>query len=164
MALVNKVWRESSFVPPGDEPGLVTGREFVENPQRAAIAGIAASRFPYPSKEHPDYKTYVNQPEHTVGIRVGGELLFPDIVVMNSSTTEVEMLGEVETARSLRAADVVDKWRAFSASGSLYLFVPLSELDRARSLLKPLGLRLAGLRAYKNNLGQRTVEVIEVAA
>lgn len=160
MALVNKVWRESRFVPPGDEPGLTTGREFAENQQLRAITEIAQARFPYPNREHPDFKTYQNQPDHTVGIRVGGELLFPDIVVMNSSTTEVEIVAEVETARSLRLEDVVEKWKAFGAAGPFYLFVPMSELDRARSLLKGTDVRLAGLRAYKHNLGQRKVEVV----
>ncbi len=77
MALVNKAWRESRFVPPGDEPGLVTGREFEENTQRGAIAGIASSRFPFPNREHPDFKTYLNQPEHSVGVRVAAICCFP---------------------------------------------------------------------------------------
>jgi len=164
MALVNKAWREGTFVPPGDEPGLVKGREFEENTQRLAVAEIARLRFALPDRMHPDLKTHTNQPEHTVGVRVGSDLLFPDIVVLNSSTTEVEMLAEVETARSLRTPDVAEKWRAFTTAGPLYLFVPLSEIDRARSLLRAAGVKLTGLRAYKMNMGQRRVEVIDVPA
>jgi hypothetical protein len=164
VALVNKVWRESRFVPPGGEPGLVTGRPYVELPQHETITLVARQRFPFPSVEHPDFKTYVNQPDHSVGIRAGNDLLFPDIVVMNSSTTEVEMLAEVETARTLRQDDTIEKWRAFTGAGPLYLFVPMSQLERARALLKPLSLRLAGLRVYKINQGQKKLEVVETGA
>src|SRR5262249_15872780 len=153
MALVNLAWRETPFVPPGDEPGLTTGRDFQENPQLQAVQEIARGRFPYPDRQHPDLKTYVNQPPHTFAVRVGGAVLFPDIVVMNSTTTEVEMIAEVESPRSLRHPDVIEKWQAFASAGPLYLYVPMSQLDKARSMLKPLKLRIGGLRAYKRNMG-----------
>jgi hypothetical protein len=163
MALINKVWRESQFVPPGAEPGLNSGREFMENVQNAAVRDVARARFAYPSPEQPGLKTYVNRPEHTVGVRVAsGDLLFPDIVVLDTATTEVQMLGEVETARSLLAADVTDKWQAFAGVGLLFLFVPFSQVERARRLLRPLDLRLGGLRTWKHNLGQDAIDVVEL--
>jgi len=163
MALINKVWRESRFVPPGAEPGLTSGREFVENVQNIAVRDIARARFAYPSPEQSGFKTYVNRPEHTVGVRVAsGDLLFPDIVVLDTATTEVQMLGEVETTRSLFAEDVAEKWQAFAGVGLLFLFIPFSQVERARRLLKPLDLRLGGLRSWKHNLGQEAVEVAEL--
>ncbi len=163
MALVNKAWRESRFVPEGAEPGLYDGRAFQENVQNKAVQDIARSRFAYPSTDEPALKTYVNRPDHTIGVRTPtGDLLFPDIVVLDAATTEVQMLGEVETANSLRKADIVDKWRAFVGTGRLLLFVPLSEVDRARQMLKSFELPIAGLRGWKHNLGQQIVEVYDL--
>jgi hypothetical protein len=163
MALVNKVWREAPYVPPGAEPGLISGRPYIENVQNLAVQDIARRRFPFPNGDYPQFKTYVNRPDHTAAVRTGsGDLLFPDIVVMNAATTEVEMLGEVETDRSLRDPDVAEKWKAFTEVGRLYLMVPLSEIDRARKLLKEHGVRPAGLRSWRFNMGQQVAEVLEM--
>lgn len=163
MALVNKAWRESRFVPPGAEPGLTNGREFEENTQNLAVQEIARTRFPYPTATEPQLKTYLNRPEHTIGVRgAGGELLFPDIVVMDTATTEAYMLAEVETSRSLRLPDVTDKWQAFAGVGRLYLYVPYSEVERTRALLAGLRVKPAALRLWKFNLGQGAVEVLEL--
>lgn len=164
MALVNKAWRESRFVPEGAQPGLYKGRPFQENVQNLAVQDIAKTRFPYPSPETPDLKTYVNRPEHTIGVRLAtGELLFPDIVVMDMSSTEVRMLAEVETERSLRDADVLEKWRAFGGAGKLFLFVPLSNVERARALLHSADVRLAGFRTWRHNMGQGKIDVLEIS-
>jgi hypothetical protein len=163
MALLNKVWRESRYVPEGAEPGLYTGRSFQENVQNKAVQDIARTRFAYPSVDEPGLKTYTNRPDHTIGVRTpSGDLLFPDIVVLDAATTEVRLLGEVETANSLRKADVIDKWRAFASTGKLLLFVPLSEVDRTRQLLRSFELPIAGLRGWKHNMGQQIVEVYDL--
>ncbi len=163
MALVNKAWREAPYVPPGAEPGLIAGRPFIENVQNLAVQDIARRRFPFPNDEYPTFKTYVNRPDHTAAVRSStGDLLFPDIVVMNAATTEVEMLGEVETERSLRDPDLAEKWKAFTLVGRLYLFVPLSQLDHTRALLKENGVRPAGLRSWRFNMGQQAADVLEM--
>lgn len=163
MALVNKAWREAPYVPAGAEPGLISGRPYVENVQNLAVQDIARRRFSFPNDEYRQFKTYVNRPDHTAAVRSAtGDLLFPDIVVMNAATTEVEMLGEVETDRSLRDPDVAEKWKAFTAVGRLYLFVPLSQIDRARKLVKESGARPAGLRSWRFNMGQQAADVLEM--
>jgi len=163
MALVNRAWRESRFVPEGAQPGLYDGRTFQENVQNLAVQDIVKTRFAYPSVEEPDLKSYANRPEHTIGVRLAtGELLFPDIVVMDKSTTEVRMLAEVETERSLHDPDVAEKLRAFASTGRLFLYVPLSNVDRARRLLQSANVRLAGLRSWRYNIGQRTLDVLEL--
>jgi hypothetical protein len=163
MALKNPVWRESVYDPPGAEPGLTYTRDFFENVQNMAVQTIARERFVFPSQQFPLLKTYVNRPDHTIGVRAGsGDLLFPDIVVMDSATTEVRMLAEVETRRSLYADDVATKWKAFLSVGKLYLYVPLAELDWARSLLRANNVRPSGLRSWKLNLGQNTVDALEM--
>jgi hypothetical protein len=163
MALVNKAWREGTYVPPGATPGLTNGREYVENVQNSAVQDIARTRFVYPSAAQPELKTYVNRPEHTIGVRsAAGDLLFPDIVVLNTSTTEVYLLAEVETDRSLHEPDVADKWRAFAGVGSLYLFVPFSRRKRAREQLRAAGVKLLGLRAWWYNQGLKEIQILEL--
>jgi hypothetical protein len=163
MALVNKVWRESRYVPPGAEPGLTTRRDFFENVQNIAVQELAKERFAYPSPDAPHLKTFTNRPEHTIGVRgPGGELLFPDIVVMDTTTTEVYLLGELETSRSLRLPDTPEKWQAFATVGKLLVYVPYGEEGYARSLIRELRAKPIGLRAWKRNLGQNRIETVEV--
>ncbi|HLZ71210.1 MAG TPA: hypothetical protein VKV26_15015 [Dehalococcoidia bacterium] len=163
MALVNKVWRESQYVPPGAEPALTTSRDYFENVQNVAVEQLARTRFAYPTAEQPQLKTYTNRPEHTIGVRgPGGELLFPDIVVMDTSTTEVHLLGELETSRSLRLPDTAEKWQTFASVGLLYVYVPYGDQDFARSLVKQARIKPAGMRAWKRNLGQNTIETVEI--
>ncbi len=162
MALMNREWRESRFVPEGSKPGLYEGRTFQDNVQDQAAQEIARSRFAYPSKASPDLKSYVNRPEHTIGVRLGnGDLLFPSIVVLDAPTTEVVMLAEVETGLSLRRPDLLDKWRAFASAGRLFVYVPLSEVELGRKLLKSLDAPVEGFRAWSYNMGQRMVEIYE---
>ena len=53
---------------------------------KISVQQIAADRFAFPSEESPDLQTFVNLPEPTMAIEVGaglgGEKLFPDIVVL----------------------------------------------------------------------------------
>ncbi|HZQ36403.1 MAG TPA: hypothetical protein VFD32_10745 [Dehalococcoidia bacterium] len=163
MALLNKVWRESRYVPPGAEPGLTTSRDFFENVQNIAVQELAKERFAYPSADAPQLKTFTNRPEHTIGVRgPGGELLFPDIVVMDTTTTEVYLLAELETSRSLRLPDTAEKWQAFASVGRLLVYVPYGEEELARSMIRGLRAKPMGLRAWKRNLGQNRIETVEV--
>ena len=163
MALLNKVWRESRYVPPGAEPGLTTLRDYFENVQSVAVQELAKARFAYPTAAEPQLKTFVNRPEHTIGVRgAGGELLFPDIVVMDTSTTEVYLLGELETSRSLRLPDTAEKWQAFASIGRLLVYVPYGDEGLARDLIRELRAKPTGLRAWKRNLGQNQIETVEV--
>jgi hypothetical protein len=163
MALLNKVWRESRFVPPGAEPGLTTPRDFFENVQSVAVQELAKARFAYPSADAPQLKTFINRPEHTIAVRgPGGELLFPDIVVMDTTTTEVHLLGELETSRSLRLPDTAEKWQTFASVGKLLIYVPYGDEDVARSLIRESRVKPMGLRAWKRNLGQNRIETVEL--
>jgi hypothetical protein len=164
MALKNPVWRESTFDPPGAEPGLTYTHDYFENAQNMAVQIIARERFAFPSEAFPLLKTYVNRPEHTIGVRsASGDLLFPDIVVMNSATTEVRMLAEVETKRSLYSDDIVDKWKAFIAVGKLFIYVPLEDMEWARKVLRAGNVRPEGVRTWKLNMGQSSVDTLEMS-
>jgi hypothetical protein len=164
MALVNKVWREGEFVPPGSEPGLTHGFPWRDAVETQAVRQIAAQRFPYPGPDGPALQTYTNLPARTLGVRDDdGSLLFPDIVVIDSSTTEVKLLGEVETARSLEEdASVGEKWKAFLRLGPLYLFVPMAKLDVARRLMSNSGVHPTGLRTWRHMAGMDFTDVVDV--
>lgn len=164
MALVNKVWRQGEFVPPGAEPGLTRGFAWRDAVEIRTVAQIARRRFGYPDAAEPNFRTHTNLPDRTLGVRdEGGALLFPDIVVIDARTTEVKMLAEIETLRSLaETADLVDKWRAFCSLGPLYLFVPMSQLGAAKARLRESKLRPAGLRTWRYMAGMDFTDVVDV--
>jgi hypothetical protein len=164
MAIDNKAWRQGEFVPPGAEPGLTRGFAWRNAIEAREVAQIARQRFAYPNDAEPTLRTYTNVPERTLGIRDDtGALLFPDIVVVDGRTTEVKLLGEVETTRSLNEeADLEEKWRTFASLGPLYLFVPMALLDSARRRLKKAGVRLAGLRAWRYMAGMDFTDIVDV--
>ncbi|MFI5461712.1 MAG: hypothetical protein ACHRXM_40525 [Isosphaerales bacterium] len=164
MALLNKVWRESEFVPSGAEPGLTKGFPWRDAVESRTVAQIARQRFGYPDASNPGLQTYVNLPDRSLGVRdTTGSMVYPDIVVVDSRTTEVRILAEVETVRSLEdAADLMEKWKAFSRLGPLYLFIPMSRLDEARSRLKTAGVRPAALRAWRYMAGMDFTDIVEL--
>jgi hypothetical protein len=164
MALLNKAWREGEFVPPGAEPGLTKGFPWREAVEARTVAQVASERFGYPTAAEPDWKTYTNLPERTLGVRDGsGALVFPDIVVIDAKTTEVSLIAEVETTRSLdEGDDLADKWRAFASVGPLYLFVPMSMLDKARGRIRAAKAELAGLRTWRYMAGMDFTDIVDV--
>jgi hypothetical protein len=164
VALINKAWREGEFVPPGAEPGLTKGFPWRDAVESQAVAQIARQRFPYPSAPQPNLKTLTNLPDRTLGVRdATGSLVFPDIVVIDAPTTEVQMVGEVETVRSLdEEQDLEDKWRVFTSLGPLYLFVPMSRLDRGKARLRAAGIKPAGLRTWRHMAGMDFTDVVDI--
>lgn len=163
MALVNKAWREGELVPPGSEPGLNASMPWRNATEEKVVAQIAQQRFGYPNGERPDLKTYVNMPDRKLGVRADpGGVVFPDIVVVDAQSLDVRMLAEVETVRSLQAADVIEKWRAFAGLGPLFLFIPMATLEQARGMLKRAKLKPAGLRTWRHMAGMDYTDVIDV--
>jgi hypothetical protein len=164
MALVNKAWREGQFVPPGGEPGLTRGFPWRDAVETRTVSQIAHRRFAYPDPAEPSLQTYTNLPERTLGVRdKAGAMVFPDIVVIDAPTTEVRILAEIETVRSIdELGDLVEKWRTFAALGPLYLFVPMSRLDETRLLLKQEGIRPAALRTWRYMAGMDFTDIVDI--
>jgi hypothetical protein len=161
---MNKAWREGEFVPPGAEPGITKGFGWRDAVEARAVGQIARQRFAYPNASDPDLKSYTNLPDRTLGVRdATGSLVFPDIVAIDSRTTEVSLLGEVETTRSLEEdTDLEEKWRVFTGLGPLYLFVPMADLDKAKIRLKRARVSLAGLRTWRYMAGMDFTDVVDV--
>ena len=168
MAIKNKAWRQGEFVPPGAEPGLTRPFVWRDIEQEKATQDLARVRFDFPDMKNPTLKTFTNRPARQVGVRLdpnGTEMAFPDIVVLEDPSNEVRMLGELETHRSLRERpedDLVEKWRAFTFLGPLYLFVPLMRVDEARGMLKRHKLKIGGLRSWRYIAGQNQLVVADV--
>jgi hypothetical protein len=164
MALVNKAWREGQFVPPGGEPGLTSGFPWRDAVEARAVKQIAQERFGYPNAAEPNLQTYTNLPERSLGIRdKRGGMVFPDIVVIDSPTTEVRMVAEVETVRSLDDSDdLEEKWRTFSSLGPLYLFVPMSRLDETRRRLKTVAIHPEALRTWRYMAGMDFTDIVDI--
>jgi len=164
MAIVNKVWREGEFVPPASEPGLTVGFAWRDAVEITAVKQISAQRFHYPTADDSNLKTYVNLPDRTLGVRAeGGSMVFPDIVVIDTPTTEVHMVAEVETVRSLTESDdLPEKWRTFSSLGPFYLFVPLAQLERARTQIRASKVHLAGLRTWRHMAGMDFTDLVDI--
>jgi hypothetical protein len=168
MAIVNKVWRQGYFVPPGAEPGLTKRFAWRDVEQDKAAQAIAAERFDFPNTNAPNLKTLTNRPARQVGVKLdenAREMAFPDIVVLEDPGNEVRMLAEVETHRTLREtpeADLIEKWQTFTFLGELYLFVPLMRADDVKKLLKKHKVEIAGLRAWRFIIGQNLLNIIDL--
>lgn len=117
---------------------------------------IADTRFPFPDQtDWPDtYRTIVNAGEPSYGIEIDGEVVFPDIVIVDDTNSLREM-GEVETRVS---PTHVDRWRAMSKSlpfneqdncYSLFVYVPEGLQEQTASLLEANDIPYAGVRAYR---------------
>lgn len=165
MAIVNKSARQGEFVPPGAEPGLTKPFAWRDVEQDKATVDIARVRFGFPDIKNPTLKTVTNRPARQVGVRMDDdskEMAFPDIVALEDPSNETRIVGEVETHLSLREtpeADLIEKWRAFTFLGDLYLFVPLARVDQVKAMLKRHGLKASGVRSWRYIIGQNEIDI-----
>jgi hypothetical protein len=79
-----------------------------------AVALIARVRFPFPDAQNPNWKTYVNEPQRTMGITAKGDSVYPDIVVVDSQKSQAAMIGEVETSMTVNE-DGAAQWKRYSS-------------------------------------------------
>jgi hypothetical protein len=79
----------------------------------------------YPSAKHPHLMTFVNHPSKSKALRgKDRQELFPDLIVMNTSTDRVVALVEVETESTVDALEARE-WLDFTQFGvRLYLYLP----------------------------------------
>ena len=114
------------------------------------VEQIASDRFAYPDAEHPTWQTFQNLPEEQIGVQVrGGGWIYPDIVVVEEPGHFIELVGIVALRHEVTEAVARAHWLPLSKAGPLYLYVPAGQTGRANRLCNELGIRLAGLRAWK---------------
>lgn len=114
------------------------------------VEQIASERFSYPNADHSNWQTFVNVPTEEIGIQVrGGGWIYPDIVVVEEPGHFIELLGLVALRHEVTERTAREHWLPLSKAGPLYLFVPAGQAGRANRLCNELGIKLAGLRAWR---------------
>ncbi|MBA4181309.1 MAG: hypothetical protein C0506_12025 [Anaerolinea sp.] len=114
------------------------------------VAEIAKLKFPFPSDEHPDYETLINEPKPVISVgEHNGKDLFPDIVVVRRPGQWLTMMAEVETADSITDETAVEQWLPFSKCGDLLLYVPFGCVPETKKLLKKHRIKVKGIRTWR---------------
>lgn len=112
------------------------------------VALIAQERFPYPDSQNPSWKTYLNEPQHTMAITGKEVSVYPDIVVVDTQKNQAAMIGEIETPMTVNEEGAT-QWKKYSSLVStFYLYVPVSVQQEVRRLLASYGISVTGLRVY----------------
>ena len=111
---------------------------------------IAKARFGFPTSDHPDWKTYTNHPDQTMGVtKKDGIIVYPDIVVVKKPENNLEMIGEVETPVTVNDEEASREWANYaSLQTTFYLYVPNDLIDVAKKLLTKYSITISGLRGY----------------
>ncbi len=109
---------------------------------------VVKLRFGFPDNDHPSWKTYLNEPNQTMGIKKNSESVYPDIVVVDTSKDQVAMIGEVETATTIDQGGAA-QWKEYSVlCSTFYLYVPDGYAPQTKELLRTNGISVTGLRTY----------------
>jgi hypothetical protein len=130
-----------------------------------AIRDIAAERFGFPTQQHPTFRTFVNEPEPTMVVEVGGEEIVPDIVVVDSAKRKaVRLLAEVETADSVNEDHGRREWLPYShvADASFFLYVPAGHAEETKRILRKLGVKRVRIRTWRYVTGLDKLDVTSV--
>jgi len=115
-----------------------------------AVADIAKLKFPFPSAEHPDLETIVNEPEPRMSVgKVDGKDLFPDIVVIGRPGQWLRLMAEVETEDTVNEESAQTEWLPYSKQGDLLIYVPTGCVPETKRLCKRFGIRPKGIRTWR---------------
>lgn len=117
----------------------------------SAIDEVARSRFAFPNDDYPEYQTFVNTSFVQRGVyRLGGEHLFPDIVVVKMPENIVKMIAQVETRETVSRLQARAVWANLEASEApLYLYVPAGLARAAEAYALDAGMRNFKLRTWR---------------
>jgi hypothetical protein len=115
------------------------------------VAEVAKLKFPFPSEEHPDLETILNEPEPrmSIGKNGGGNDLFPDIVVVGRPGQFLKIIAEVETADTVNEESAEREWLPFSQKGELLIYVPVGCVEETRRLCKKHNVHPKGIRTWR---------------
>jgi hypothetical protein len=127
-----------------------------------ALQEIARERFAFPNERYPHLKTFVNEPERTMGVTVDKEVVYPDIVVLQWPEKMTEMVAQVEAASTVTEQQARDEWLPYSLAGPLYLFVPVGYAQEAKRLCGRFHIDVVGLRTWRFMVGFRGLEVTDI--
>jgi hypothetical protein len=121
------------------------------------VRHVAATRFPFPDQtDWPEtFVTVTNESTRQRGIpSPGGTMVYPDIVIVDSTNESESEIGEVEVEVN---DDLVARWRLgaeasrvhpVSGARHFFVYVPAGQEERARDLLEHAGVPYGGVRAW----------------
>ena len=130
-----------------------TDRTTSETLERA-VREIAAARFEFPTEQFPSYRTYVNFPETTMGVQVGGEEVVPHIVVVErfkTGDTALVMTAQVCNREDVSDAQAQAVWARIAKipNQAFYLYVPVGLGAEAKKVCKRNKVRPEGFRTWR---------------
>ena len=127
-----------------------------------AVQEIARDRFAFPNERYPHLKTFVNEPERTMGVTVDKEVLYPDIVVLQWPEKITQMVAQVEASNTVTEQQALDEWLPYALAGPLYLFVPVGYAQEAKRICRRFRIHVVGLRTWRYMVGFRDLEVTDI--
>ncbi len=129
-----------------------------------AVRAIAEARFGFPTADQPSLRTFVNEPEPSLGVKgIDGEPLYPDIVVVEHPRNVVKILAEVETSDTVTEEEAERQWRPFAdIAEAFYLYVPYGQTAHAKNICKRLKIKVSGVRAWRYNVGMDRIDIADV--
>ncbi|MGI8926266.1 MAG: hypothetical protein ACR2HN_06410 [Tepidiformaceae bacterium] len=114
------------------------------------VAEIAKLKFPFPSPEHPDLETVLNEPAPQMSVgQHNGKDMFPDIVVVGRPGQFLRMMAEVETADTINDESALEQWLPYSRVGELFLYVPAGCVGQTKKLCAKHGIKPRGIRTWR---------------
>jgi hypothetical protein len=109
------------------------------------VAEIIRQRF-----DNPNWEVFSNVGERRErGIRIGPNVLYPNIVVLKMDSSEVIGVGVVETEETIDPQSA-NKWQMLSkAFPSFWLYIPKSKLEETRKLLQERKIKKVLIRTWE---------------
>jgi len=122
-----------------------------ESEEHDKIVGLIAKiRFGFPTSEHPDWKTYTNHPDQTMGVtKRDSTVVYPDIIAVKKPENNLEMIGEVETPATVNDEEASREWASYASLGTaFFLYVPNDLVANTKELLTKHRVEVSGIRGY----------------
>jgi hypothetical protein len=109
------------------------------------VAEIIRQRF-----DNPNWEVFSNVGERRErGIRIGPNVLYPNIVVLKMDSSEVIGVGVVETEETIDPQSA-NKWQMLSkAFPSFWLYIPKSKLEETHKLLQERKIKKVLIRTWE---------------
>jgi|CXWL01.1.fsa_nt_gi hypothetical protein len=119
-----------------------------------AITEVAATRYGFPSPEHPSYRTHANAPEVSMAVQAGDEQIAPDIVVVekiNTGETHLIMTAAVATRDMVNEGEAKRSWARYASipNSVFFLYVPVGYGAVAKKICKKMKIDVAGYRTWR---------------
>jgi hypothetical protein len=119
-----------------------------------AVQEVAATRYGFPTTQHPSYRTHVNVPDVTMAVQVGDEQIVPDIVVvekLKTGETHLMITAAVADREMVNEGQAKRAWAQYASipNSVFYLYVPVGYGVIAKRICKKLKIKVEGFRTWR---------------